>query len=337
MIKATVKIPVRAPHLCSVLTGFTMLEKQGKIELKIFTDGQLPCGEIAEINIEGKRLAYDMSDGYNYKNFPAVKEYISGCDYYFKRSFSKELNGIYFSGCADKMQKWGFNYLVTCHGNQLYNRDAKRMAFDALNLLRGRKPISYFTFDKFECAPEYRERQKILFMTRLWSNANTSEKNLKKINSTRIEIVKAIRREYPNNSVAGLYDEKVAREICPELIMPDSYTRKDKYLEVMKNSDICIGSMGLHGSAGWKTGEYIAASRAIINERFKYEVTGDFESGKNYLEFNSADECMKKIEFLFNNPDEAYQIKKNNHEYYLKYLRPDVQVENSLKTAGIIL
>jgi len=60
-------------------------------------------------------------------------------------------------------------------------------------------------------------------------------------------------------------------------------SNRRNYLEVMKQSDICISSMGLHQSIGWKTGEYIAASKAIINESFHYKVVGDFQIGKNYL------------------------------------------------------
>ncbi|MDD6464305.1 MAG: glycosyltransferase family 1 protein, partial [Clostridiaceae bacterium] len=110
---------------------------------------------------------------------------------------------------------------------------------------------------------------------------------------------------------------------------------KNDYLETMKGSDICIGSTGLHGSIGWKTGEYVAASRAIINEKFNYEVTGDFEIGKNYFDFDSVDGCMAHVEKLFSDPDLVYQIKVNNRNYYQNYLRPDVQAANSLKAAGV--
>ena len=68
-----------------------------------------------------------------------------------------------------------------------------------------------------------------------------------------------------------------------------------------------------------------------------YEVTGDFEIGRNFLEFGSVDECMSRIDFLVKNPDKIYEMKKNNRRYYQNYLRPDVQISNSLKTAGIEL
>lgn len=51
----------------------------------------------------------------------------------------------------------------------------------------------------------------------------------------------------------------------------------------MRRSDICIGSTGLWDSIGWKTGEYVAAARAVVNERFVYEVPGGFREGVNYL------------------------------------------------------
>ena len=174
-------------------------------------------------------------------------------------------------------------------------------------------------------------------MTRLWSDKQTTSKNIDEVNSMRIDIVKALQKEYPNNSITGIYDSELARTLCPELILPDKITKRDSYLETMKVSDICIGSTGLHGSIGWKTGEYIAASRAIINEAFCYEVTGDFEIGKNYLAFQSVDECITHVDKLFNNSNMVYEMKQNNRNYYLNYLRPDIQVANSLKEAGITI
>lgn len=35
MTDVTLNIPARTPHLCSVLTGFILLEKQGKLRLKL--------------------------------------------------------------------------------------------------------------------------------------------------------------------------------------------------------------------------------------------------------------------------------------------------------------
>ncbi len=335
MAEVTLNIPTRTPHLCSVLTGFLLLEKQGKLHLKINTAAEMPSPAVMEAVVGGKRLAYDMKDGYNFRSNAGIEEYLKTCDFYFKRSFSDELNHRLFPNRTDKIYRWGFNYLATCEENYYYNHNPEKRLSDAINLFRGRKPIRYFSYRRFEAAPNKKDEQKILFMTRLWSEKQTSSKNLNEVNAMRIGIVKALRKEYPNNSVAGIYRSELAKKLCPELILPDSLTKREKYIETMKASDICIGSTGLHNSISWKTGEYIAASRAIVNERFCYEVTGDFEIGKNYLDFDSVDRCMTHVGELFGNPDAVSEMKRNNHDYYLNYLRPDVQVANSLKEAGI--
>lgn len=337
MKTAVINIPARTPHLCSVLTGFVMLEKQGRLKPKINGGADLPMKGLMEVLVDGKRLAYDMLDGYNYTSEDEINAYLETCDYFFKRSFSTELNGKIFPTNSSKIYRWGFNYLTTCDGNNYFNNDPDKRLIETINLFRGRKPLKYFTYDKFEKEPDYSGEPKILFMTRLWDRSQTSEKNLDGINSMRIELVKALRKEYPNNSVSGIYDGLSARKICPELILPSGVTNRSRYLETMKSADICIASTGLHGSIGWKTGEYIAASRAIVSEKMNYEVTGDFEIGRNFLEFGSVDECMSRIDFLVKNPDKIYEMKKNNRRYYQNYLRPDVQISNSLKTAGIEL
>ena len=89
--------------------------------------------------------------------------------------------------------------------------------------------------------------------------------------------------------------------------------------------------MGLHESIGWKTAQYIASSRAIVNEKLHYEVTGNFEDGENYLSFEGVEECMEKVSFLYDDKDKLYNMKKRNHDYYNKYLRPDQLVLNAIK------
>ena len=93
MKTAVINIPARTPHLCSVLTGFVMLEKQGRLKLKINGGADLPMKGLMEVLVDGKRLSYDMLDGYNYKSEDEINAYLETCDYFFKRSFSTELNG----------------------------------------------------------------------------------------------------------------------------------------------------------------------------------------------------------------------------------------------------
>ena len=99
----------------------------------------------------------------------------------------------------------------------------------------------------------------------------------------------------------------------------------------MQNADICIGTMGLDESIGWKTAEYIAANRALVHEKFKFELPGDFEVNRNYLEFSSAQECLEKVQFLVDHLDYLYEMKRANEKYYREYLRPDKQLWNAIQ------
>ena len=80
-----------------------------------------------------------------------------------------------------------------------------------------------------------------------------------------------------------------------------------------------------------KFGEYIAASRAIVTEKLHYEIPGEFKSGINYLEFSSAYELVNSINKLMKDNVFRYKMMQNNHDYYVKYVRPDKLVMNTLK------
>ena len=86
-------------------------------------------------------------------------------------------------------------------------------------------------------------------------------------------------------------------------------------------------------SIGGKTGEYVAAARAIVHEKFYYTVAGDFEDGKNYLGFSNADECLAAVYKLIENPDLILKMQQANYEYYQNYLEPCKLIANSLKIA----
>lgn len=105
----------------------------------------------------------------------------------------------------------------------------------------------------------------------------------------------------------------------------------------MKKTDICIGTVGLHDSIGWKTAEYVALGKAIVCEPFRYSVPGEFLVEKNYLEFSTSDECVEAIQKIIENPNLVYQMKLNNLLYYYRYLKPDMMVKRTLDIVDNIL
>lgn len=265
--------------------------------------------------------------------------FLEECDVYFKRSFSAERNKKLFPEHWHKMYPLGFNYHVTCKGNPLREPLWKQL----LKPLMGRTPDNYFIPEVFEGKAEFTsDKPKILFLTRLWNDHEpdfSDEDNAERtyINNMRIQIIRELREQYGESFIGGLNDNELSRAWAPELIMPAEYTERKRYLKLLHSCDICIGSMGLFESIGWKTGEYVAAAKSIVNEQLHFSVTGDFEEGKNFLSFRTAEECLSAVRKLVEDPSRVYEMKLANERYYQKYLRPDMLVRNSLEVAERVL
>jgi len=335
MENVTVNYLSEIPHLAQILTGFHFLNEIGEYNVTFNNSIKKKNPEVSypgsiEVIYKGKKIIYDLDDGY--QKIDGIRYLLSDCDYYFKRSFSDEKNNKYFSDFVDKMYPLGFNYHVSYEGNPINEQISAR---DRLKKLLGYKTSEYFTPEIFERKEEKNDGNiRILFYTRLWPEEDVASDKLKKerayINEMRIEIIRKLREKYGKNFSGGIQHSKLALSMCPDLILSPNKSNRCNYLKRLHKSDICIGSMGLHESIGWKTGEYVAASKAIVNETLRYSVPGNFEEGVNYLAFNTTQECIDAVDRLVNNPDLLNSMKDNNNEYYDKYLKPEVLVKNTL-------
>lgn len=335
-------VPSNSLHAAQILTGFLKLRDQGwDVTLTDSTrDAGNPFYDLPVVlaQYRGQRIVYDLWDGY--QDPEDMRKALDRSDFYFKRSFSPEKNAALFPEEQGKMYPLGFNYHVTCKGNPIKEPIWKA----ALKPLMGKTPDRYFVPEVFEDRVEEQPGKpvKILFLTQLWDDhdpALSPDANRERtyINETRTQILRTLKERYGEAFVGGLRDEALSRNRAPELIVPARFTERKKYLALMHSCDICIGSMGLHESIGWKTGEYVAAARAIVNERFRYRVTGDFAEGKNYLPFTSAEECVEAVRQLADSPEALLSMKRANEEYYRGYLKPEVLVKNTLETVDRVL
>lgn len=333
MEKVTLYIESEFPHNSQIITGLLRLKEQGwDVELvDARKDGSPYCGmPLMRAEYRGRKLVYDVGDGYNVPEDMEIG--LKDCDFYFKRSFSAEKNERLLPAYVDKMYPLGFNYHVT-HSKSPINEPLWK---HLLKPLLGRAPDRYFVTEVFEGkAKPISGQPKILFLTRLWEQEEGLPPEVNeertRINEMRIHMVKVLRERYGEAFVGGVNDTPLSREIAPELIMPAEYTERKKYLKLLHSCDICIGSMGLFESIGWKTGEYVAAAKAIVNERFHYTVTGEYREGEHYLPFETAEECLAAVESLVQNPEKLYAMKKANEAYYQAYLKPERVVKNSLE------
>lgn len=337
MKEAKITLLTTGHHVSQLLTGFTLLKNQGIIDIAIenqFNDYSVVYpGAMVLVHYCGKTLIYDMYDGY--QQIDAIKYYLDICDFYFKRSFSADKNRKLCLNWEGKMFPLGLFYHVSCQNHPTDKQGWKEQIKSVIGIENAFFRSTFFSSKRFEEMPKQCKYPRVLFLTRLWGEDEKldieTNKERRFINETRIEIIRTMREIKGDfEFIGGLPDSSISRELAPDLIMPPELTDRRRYLQCMHGSDICIGSMGLHQSIGGKTGEYVAASKAIVNEKLHYSVPGDFAAGKNYLEFETAEQCLSAVRFLVDNPDKMMEMKKANREYYLNFLRPDVLVQNTL-------
>ncbi|WP_195515192.1 glycosyltransferase family 1 protein [Paraclostridium bifermentans] len=337
-------------HLYQIIAGFMLLNKKGIIDLKLEESKVLLPYNMMELEIDNKiKVLYDVNDGYdnlleegkNYVDF--MDSILNRYDICFKRSYSKNYNLPLSNGY--KVNPLGLNYMTTIKGNlahKSYKDDPKN---EKIKKFIRRLPFSQYYNNKylienFENKPKLNNEPKILFFARLWDPNGVELRKLPKekieerieINKVRVECIKACKKEFGRYFDGGITQSNYSNENYKELVVNNKkITNRDGYLKLMKESDICIATTGLHDSIGWKFGEYVAASKAIVSEKLHYELPGDFKKEKNYLEFNNVDKCINSIYELIQDKNKRYNMMKNNHIYYMNYVKPDKLVFNSLR------
>ena len=338
-----------------LITSFHMLEQDGVIKLQLIDKsgkaGRIPFAEVVEAEANGKRIAFDMGDRWILSH-PENIDYLSKLDAYFARDYSEResiVTPIVFRD-NPKVQPYGFNYYSSYFGNPALKPAGKAAVLKyRLRYLSGYSRCVRPSF--FECDPvDEPHDARILFMARLWDPSGIridpalpeSIKQYREymrdewdaINRTRIAVMRMLKKEFGQAFFGGMTESAFAEKECPDLILPKAEVRKKAYLCRMKRSDICIGTMGLHKSIGWKMGEYVAAAKAIVSEPLEYVLPGDFTEGKNYLSFSSPENCCEQVALLYSSPDKRFRMKQENHKYYTEYLEPRKQLRNALTTAG---
>ena len=312
-----------------LVAGAMELEKQGLLNLKIIESVENKLDSaigVTKVVINGSVCYFDYADGYS-DCIELKKSLLKEADFYFRRSYSDKYNSMLFSEFQNKIYPLGMNYYVYAQ-NQKILFDNRPLWKRKLRKLLRYKEDNDFTIDIFEKKADYKKTNPtVLFYTRLWGEE--SEDN--KIDEMRINIIRALKEKYGQLFRGGVYQNNISEKICPDLIVSKKETDRYTYIHNMKNSDICIGTMGLDESIGWKTAEYIAASRAIVHEKFHFFVPGGFCKEKNYLEFSSVEECLDNVQLLMDSPDLLYNMKKANQKYYETWLRPDKQLWNALQ------
>ncbi len=346
-------------HLAQVYTGFAMLGKQGSILLRQRClpfrgpEASKPqhlrnAAATHTLVLVGNttRLFYDTHDA------PEIDEQAAiASDLYFKRSFDPDLIP---KPLAAKIRPLGLNYAVYMDGFDRF--ELQRVIAE---LRSGREKIALLTrlatrgFDMQAAAQGYRpnvssmhaapasaDAPRVLFMARAWDPADQPDRSPQQrearaeINEMRARCVLMLRKEFGSAFTGGFKHTPFALEHYPHVLLQNpERASKRAYLALLASHPICVATTGLHGSIGWKFGEYVAFSKAIVSERLVYRVPGDLAAGKHYLEFRTAEECVQAAATLFTNRDLRLSLMQANHEYYTMYLRPDRMLARTVEAA----
>lgn len=96
-----------------------------------------------------------------------------------------------------------------------------------------------------------------------------------------------------------------------------------EYLVKTYRSSFVFNTPAVDGCHGWKLGEYLAMSKAIISMSLNNYMPGDFENQGICLFASCKKDIEDLIKELLENPQIRKKMKKRAHIYYEKYLSPD--------------
>lgn len=315
-------------HLTQVVSGFFKIKKNPQYSV-IFSrnNDESYSGAYLLTRINNIKVVYDL-----YDNSTINGEIYSQCDFYFKRSFL-DSHAIDYP----KVRALGFYFAIADYFKELhpfkFNLQNTAGAFLGRTMHLCEKDIL--------TDPFVSDNPRILFIPRLWDpdapdiENNDVRKERIEINSFRIACVKECLKKFPESFTGGIQPTDFAFKHLGtdlQLIMDKKSTIRGRYINIMKSTDICVSTQGLHKSNPGKIAEYIAASRAIVSEPLHYKVTGNFEEGKNYLSFSSVDELISNILTLYNNSELRLEMMKSNRDYRDRYSLTEKIVENSINT-----
>jgi hypothetical protein len=273
---------------------------------------------------------------------------LESCDIYLKRSYVSTHVEQLPPAQARKVLPLGLNYRVLpdtidllalrrsmlVSGGFKKKMAAVKQAVDIHNIFGFQPRLRYM-----ESTPDFEGPPKVLFLVAAYDPFDDPDRAPDKVEErvelieTRAQCIRLLRKELGNRFLGGFTENQFAQENYPDLVIPRNQTSQENYIHTVKAHPICIASTGLHGSIGWKLAEYVAFSRAIVSERLKYEVPGNFGSGRNYLEFTSPDGCVEAAVQLMRNAYRRNELMSNNAAYYHASLRPDSLMRNALLSA----
>ena len=368
MIKCVFHLPrwrsYVSSHIAQMVFGFLKLARDGVVDLSFSDDHDkaLPaCSWLVEI--DGRRVCCDTADAN--LNTPAEVDALleKNFDFIFKRSLDPAIAREVKN--RDRYLPLGLFYrFFPPRFNIVAVEGAQQSAFSRwfariLRILTNRngvKSLVPYVSDvdrHWTVGSAPNPDIDILFTVRLWgsctSNPNggrhenhlghgacfTNAPDWKERTEERIAFLREFRENFKGRKiVCGVSDSPLARELCPDLVLPHRVTDRANYRKMVGRAKICMTTTGLWGSTGGKFTEFVSAGKAIVSNPLRHVVPGGFAEGKNYLAFTEKEELFAQCDRLLTHPEEVRLMGLRNAWYHRHYVRPDMMVLNMIRTVA---
>jgi len=338
-----------APWFSQVFAGLYELQKNNKAKLTVSTEFEYPelvDGTSLALDVKelgtGKTLSIliDLSDNRNLSK-PKVIDWF---DVIVKRSYYQPQIDRLPQHSRHKIIPYGINLncgspeipilrLFTLHHLlrlRFKSAAINRRRFKLQHQLRflfylSKNNLSLHEAD-FMGPPDSHTRHDIFFVTRLFESP---EKDLTDFSRERIELVKALKKEFGSRYHGGIVRNQLSEYYCPKNILYSKISRR-QFTTTLKESDIVISTLGVGESNPWKLGEAMASSRCIVSEPLRFELPVPLKEGKNIITFKTIDDCLIACEQLLGDPELVRHIKEDNWNYYNEYIKAERLIERAL-------
>jgi hypothetical protein len=322
-------------HTSLVLTGLCELASRGAIALryrhpKIESDRWLigdPVVLVADVHgSQTTRVAIDLRDGEGIS-----RPIVDRVRWYFKRSFHPPETAALEPDRRDRMVPFGLNF--PCRSLRSSARLLAAIGGPiALSGRAGLQRLRHYLSTPppvaFEQSPEVPAEPWIHFQPRLWA-PDEAPAEAEAINTDRVNMVRALKREFGKRFIGGLVATRYARQHYPDDLTPHSSKVQD-YLRLKQRCLIGIYTRGLEHSLAFKLSESFAASQCLVSVPLRYGLPAPLEIGRHYLEFDTPDGCIAACQRLLSDDELARAMRKANHDYYVREIEPAAHMQRLL-------
>jgi len=330
-----------------LFTGLFDLACKGYLELKYriprnnFSTKEIQCSRIEVVDHftgNNKIIAFDWSDSPRliYKNK------LNTCDYYFKRNL---IPGITIKYCPPEQQSKIFPLGLTfaCRSKSerpLWVRvigayfDKENFHLQPITALNTAKkflsaikyPLHLVEEEYFHPSIQKLQKPYILFHSRAYdSKARDSSHDSEEISQERAKIVRALRKEFGENVIAGFIPSKFARSEYPDLLV-EEFLSNQGYIDILKSASICVYSRGLNDSPAFKLSEYLATGNCIVSQRIPTLLPKPLTDGVELAYFDSVDHLLDLCHRLLGSVELRETLRKNAFNYYLQEVSPAARI-----------